>query len=154
MNMSRSVIVQLDLFPDLLDQNDSMRRNLDYKSDGFGIWTVGDDRCSKREDVTESRSILVIYDRKEFEKWSVVLKHHYYFHETQTKGWGSSRTVKPHMRYRCRNHERNFKTREDAIAFAEKLLSVMDRVKTRRENIRENEVLFDLGENFGEDVDL
>lgn len=139
--MSRSAIVQLDLFSDLLDQNDLMRWNIDYERKGFAVWSVGDDRFSRHEGVSELRCISVIYDRNEgFDKiksgmkWSVELKHYYYFHEIQTKGWGSSRTSQPRLKYRSRIHERKFQTREDSIAFAERLLSVMDRVKIQREN--------------------
>ncbi len=84
----------LPLFPDLLDQCDTMKRNKNYQRDGHGIWCIADVVRSRGEDISEQHHLSVCYDRKEWfnkEKtgrcWLVELQRYRDYTEEVTTGW-------------------------------------------------------------------
>lgn len=131
-------LATLPLFPDLLEQSDPYGRNRDYKNIGFRVWTIGCDvNRSHGEDKSELICLSVVYDdeRHRFAKdrtgkrWVVEIDHHFYLWGDVMTGWGKSRKTERKLQYSCRTHEKRFKTRDEAIDFAEKVKDVMLRMR-------------------------
>lgn len=130
----------LPLFPDLLEAADPFDHFADYKQRGFGIWSLHDGAPHRwrSSDCMELRFLNVIYDDERFrfkrdrtgKRWRVEVRHYF-------NTWIPKPRGKNEMRQRVRSTERSFVTREEAIAFAEKLLAAFRRIK-RRESIEQD----------------
>lgn len=129
----------LPLFPDLLEQADPFGRANDHVHRGHGVWclgpSLGGNPNRRVEDCSELRMLVVIYDdeRHTFQRdrtgelWTVELRH--YFNR-----WTTTNRGQREMRQTVRFHERSFVTREEAIALAERLLAIFQRLARRPED--------------------
>jgi len=127
--------------PDLLDECDHFGRQDDHLSRGFGVWSLTSSLSRSRGPEREERYINVIYDSersvmphdKTGLHWNVEIAHHFYWTEEISTGWGSSRRKKTKSEYRYRDTTRQFATREQAVAFAEKLVAIFTRLQGENE---------------------
>lgn len=134
---------QLDLFPDLVDQNDPMKLNANWERRGHAVWCI-DDLPSKsiNENMSEQVALAIIFDDERFsvssdrtgKHWIVEIKHHLYEWVTIETGWGSSRKAERKLDYRSRIVERHFSTRTAACEFAERVVAVFNRMKLKWQN--------------------
>jgi hypothetical protein len=130
----------LPLFPDLLEQCDLMRRNTNYEQRGHAVWSLSCDvHRAINEDESELICLSVVYDDERFgfpkdrtgKRWVVEINHHFYRYGMVSTGWGSSRKEQRKLLYSGRIHEKRFQTRDEAIAFAEKVQGVMKRLRAK-----------------------
>ena len=125
---------QLPLFPDLLDRVATSRQNAKLRY-GYAIWSIdslGIDRPRRGHDYV---CLVVIYDDRRDCKyktpnhWDVDIRHYSVVEETVVTGWGNARrgTVVTRQRFRCVT--RSLATREQAIALADKIVRVFNRIR-------------------------
>jgi hypothetical protein len=123
--------------PDLLDKYDCFNRKSDHLKRGHGVWALSSGLSRERGNEHEVRYMSVIYDNEwcRFKKdktglhWNVSIDTHYYVMEEETTGWGSSQRKKRKCNYRYRDTTKQFGTREEAVAFAQKLLDIFERLE-------------------------
>jgi hypothetical protein len=125
----------LPLFPDLLEQCDPMKRNVNYVRRGFCVWCITDFNRYHHEDLSELVCLAVIYDNEQLrvnktgKHWLVEIKHHFYEYKMVTTGWGKSLRTERKLHYRARIREKRFGDRDAAVDFAERMVVLFDQMR-------------------------